>query len=113
MTSLSPKNKTKQKDKIDIIIAINRINFSLYRLAKIAQNGDATAADKKKMTKRTPVYSVAINTESTKNPGNSVLAECVRSIMAIEASQGLRVLGINILGRFLSNRENNVRYVAL
>jgi hypothetical protein len=66
MTSLSPKNKTKQKDKIDIIIAINRINFSLYRLAKIAQNGDATAADKKKMTKRTPVYSVAINTESTK-----------------------------------------------
>ena len=33
--------------------------------------------------------------------------------MAIEASQGLRVLGINILGRFLANKENNVRYVAL
>jgi AP-1 complex subunit gamma-1 len=33
--------------------------------------------------------------------------------MQIEASQGLRVLGINILGKFLANKENNVRYVAL
>ncbi len=56
---------------------------------------------------------VATNTESTKNPGNSVLAECVHTVMGIEASQGLRVLGINILGRFLMNKENNVRFVAL
>ena len=56
---------------------------------------------------------IATNTETTKNPGNSVLSECARTIMRIEASQGLRVLGINILGRFLMNRENNVRYVAL
>jgi len=42
-----------------------------------------------------------------------VLAECVRTIMSIQASQGLRVLGINILGKFLQNKENNVRYVAL
>ena len=56
---------------------------------------------------------IATNTEATKNPGNSVLAECVRTIMGIEASAGLRVLGINILGRFLMNRENNVRFVAL
>jgi len=33
--------------------------------------------------------------------------------MGIEASQGLRVLAINILGRFLQNKENNVRYVAI
>jgi AP-1 complex subunit gamma-1 len=33
--------------------------------------------------------------------------------MRIEASKGLRVLGINILGRFLMNKENNVWYVAL
>jgi len=56
---------------------------------------------------------IATNTEQTKNPGNSVLAECVRTIMKIEASAGLRVLGINILGKFLTNKENNVRYVAL
>lgn len=56
---------------------------------------------------------IATNTETSKNTGNSVLAECVRSIMLIEASQGLRVLAINILGRFLANKENNVRFVAL
>ena len=56
---------------------------------------------------------IATNTDNSKNPGNSVLAECVRTIMLIEASQGLRVLGINILGKFLANKENNVRYVAL
>ena len=56
---------------------------------------------------------IATNTETSKNPGNSVLAECARTIMRIHASQGLRVLGINILGRFLMNKENNVRYVAL
>lgn len=56
---------------------------------------------------------IATNTETTKNPGNSVLAECARTIMRVQASQGLRVLGINILGRFLMNKENNVRYVAL
>lgn len=28
-------------------------------------------------------------------------------------SKGLRVLGLNILGRFLSSREQNLKYVAL
>lgn len=56
---------------------------------------------------------VAINTEPTKNPGNTILYECVMAIMAIDAEGGLRVLAINILGRFLLNRNNNFRYVAL
>ncbi|EPT25894.1 adaptin n terminal region domain-containing protein [Toxoplasma gondii TgCatPRC2] len=56
---------------------------------------------------------VATNTEGAKNVGNSVLYECVRTIMTIEDDPGLRVLGVNILGRFLSSRELNVKYVAL
>ncbi|CAJ1349214.1 unnamed protein product, partial [Effrenium voratum] len=56
---------------------------------------------------------VATNTEGTKNTGNSILYECVLTIMSIEAESGLRVLGVNILGRFLLSRDNNIRYVAL
>ena len=56
---------------------------------------------------------VATNTETSKNAGNSILYQCVKTIMGVEAEVGLRVLAINILGRFLVNRDNNIRYVAL
>ena len=52
---------------------------------------------------------VATNTSSNKNAGNAVLFECVKTIMAIESATSLKDLGINILGKFLSNKDANSR----
>ena len=57
---------------------------------------------------------IATNTDASKNAGNAVLYECVQTIMSLPgAENGLRVLGINILGKFLANKDSNIKYVAL
>jgi len=52
---------------------------------------------------------VATNTDNSKNVGNSILYETVLTIMNIESEKSLQVMAINILGRFLSNRDNNIK----
>ncbi|KAG0565630.1 hypothetical protein KC19_7G002600 [Ceratodon purpureus] len=85
------------------------LQIRLLRLLRLLGKGDADSSD----VMSDILAQVATNTEGNKNAGNAILYECVQTIMAIEAIGGLRVLAINILGRFLSNRDNNIRYVAL
>ncbi|XWS63638.1 hypothetical protein CRYUN_Cryun06bG0118100 [Craigia yunnanensis] len=85
------------------------LHIRLLKLLRILGQGDADASD----CMNDILAQVATKTESNKNAGIAILYECVETIMSIEDNGGLRVLAINILGRFLSNRDNNIRYVAL
>ncbi|CAI0379696.1 unnamed protein product [Linum tenue] len=85
------------------------LHIRLLKLLRVLGRGDADASD----SMNDILAQVATKTESNKNAGNAILYECVETIMSIEDNGGLRVLAINILGRFLSNRDNNIRYVAL
>ncbi|XP_073000592.1 AP-1 complex subunit gamma-2-like [Typha latifolia] len=85
------------------------LHIRVLRLMRMLGQGDADSSE----YMNDILAQVSTKTESNKNAGNAILYECVETIMGIDASSGLRVLAINILGRFLSNRDNNIRYVAL
>lgn len=81
------------------------VQVRVLRLLRLVGKGDTEASD----IMSDILAQVATNTESAKNSGNAILYECVMTIMGVEAIGGLRVLAINILGRFLANRDNNIR----
>lgn len=56
---------------------------------------------------------VALSVDSGKNAAHAVLYECVKTIFAMRLDQLLKVLGVNLLGKFLVTKDNNTRYVAL
>eukprot|EP01105_Mastigella_eilhardi_P007126 TRINITY_DN1857_c0_g1_i1.p1 TRINITY_DN1857_c0_g1~~TRINITY_DN1857_c0_g1_i1.p1 ORF type:complete len:642 (+),score=204.16 TRINITY_DN1857_c0_g1_i1:326-2251(+) len=85
------------------------LQVKILRLLRYIGTKDAVAAEEMNEI----LAQVATNTESARNVGNAILYECVQTIMGIDCEPGLRVLAVNILGRFLMNKDNNIRYVAL
>jgi AP-1 complex subunit gamma-1 len=85
------------------------LQVRLLRLMRVLAEKDQETSDQMNDV----LAQVATNTETARNVGNAILYEAVSTIMSIKSETGLRVLAINILGKFLSNKDNNIRYVAL
>jgi AP-1 complex subunit gamma-1 len=85
------------------------LQCKILRLLRVLSVGDADTSE----LINDILAQVATNTDGSKNVGNSILYEAVRVILDIEADSALKVLGVNILGKFLANKDNNIRYVAL
>ncbi|KAJ2887929.1 clathrin associated protein complex large subunit, partial [Coemansia aciculifera] len=85
------------------------LQVAILRLLRVVARGSQQAADELNDV----LTLVATQTDGAKNVGTAILYECAVTALAIPSEQALRVLAINLLGKFLANRDNNVRYVAL
>ncbi|XP_061501192.1 AP-1 complex subunit gamma-1 isoform X2 [Anopheles gambiae] len=85
------------------------LQVKILRLLRVLGHGDATQSE----IMNDVLAQVATSTETSKNAGNAILYETVLTIMNVESENSLRVLAVNILGRFLLNNDKNIRFIGL
>ncbi|KAJ2547652.1 clathrin associated protein complex large subunit, partial [Coemansia sp. RSA 1933] len=85
------------------------LQVAIMRLMRVVARGSQEAADELNDV----LTHVASRTDWYKNAGAAIIYECAVTALAVPSEQPLRVLAINLLGQFLSYKDNNVRYVAL
>ena len=107
--------------KLDVLVKILRkcinqpvartcfIQQKLLYLLRVLGKGNTELTDRMSDV----LAEVASKTDPSRTAGSSVLYECVHTIIETESVGGLRVLAINILGKFLASRDSNLRYGAL
>uniref|UniRef100_A0A182LT66 AP-1 complex subunit gamma n=1 Tax=Anopheles culicifacies TaxID=139723 RepID=A0A182LT66_9DIPT len=85
------------------------LQVKILRLLRVLGHGDSTQSE----IMNDVLAQVATSTETSKNAGNAILYETVLTIMNVESENSLRVLAVNILGRFLLNNDKNIRFIGL
>uniref|UniRef100_A0AAG5CYC9 AP-1 complex subunit gamma n=1 Tax=Anopheles atroparvus TaxID=41427 RepID=A0AAG5CYC9_ANOAO len=85
------------------------LQVKILRLLRVLGRGDPAQSE----IMNDVLAQVATSTETSKNAGNAILYETVLTIMNVESENSLRVLAVNILGRFLLNNDKNIRFIGL
>ncbi|KAJ2662387.1 clathrin associated protein complex large subunit [Coemansia sp. RSA 1199] len=85
------------------------MQIALMRVMRTVARGSQAAADELNDV----LALVATLDDAASNVGTAMLYECAVTALAIPSDAPLRVLAINLLGKFLANSDNNARYVAL
>ncbi|KAM3940239.1 AP-1 complex subunit gamma-like 2 [Leptodactylus fuscus] len=85
------------------------LQVRILRLLRVLGQNDESVCD----AMSDLLAQVSTCTETQTNAGNAVLYETVLTIVETKSASGLRVLAVNILGRFLLSNDKNIRFVAL
>jgi AP-1 complex subunit gamma-1 len=87
------------------------LQANILRLLRFLSSGENATPESDELNEL--LTQVVSRSDNVKNTGNALRYECALTALSINAEAGLRTLAINVLSRFLTSREKNLRYVAL